>query len=74
MPHRKSLVPPAGNPGPVCGEHFLGFPAARGTSNLLFLVQLIGGKLARSRAANGGELASGCTSRFWIAIPQFSII
>src|SRR5215472_9903870 len=57
----RALVHPVGNPNPVCCWRFLGFPAERCTSNLLILVQLIGGKFARERAANGCELASGCT-------------
>ncbi len=35
----------------------------RCTSDSLILVQLIGGKFARSLAANGRELASGCTGK-----------
>src|SRR6516225_2209535 len=39
----------------------IGLPADKAYYNCLILVQLIGGKFARMRAANGGEFASGCT-------------
>ncbi len=53
---------PRGKSCPICGRHGRDFPRIRCTSNSSILVHLIGGKFARSVAANGGELASGCTS------------
>ncbi len=59
---RRHTTTPRGKSCPICGRRGKDFPRIRCTSNCLILAQLTGGKFARSLAANGSELASGCTS------------
>ncbi len=61
---------PRGKSYPICGRHGKNFPRIRCTSNCSILVQLIGGKFARSVSANGGELASSCTSESALPLPR----
>jgi hypothetical protein len=67
--HTRKLGPakfsstPRGKSSPACRRRPKDFPRIRCTSNLLNLVQLIGGKFASSVRLVVGELASGCTRR-----------